>query len=294
MIREAILVTFVAVDIYKTVANGRRKRRARRAQQDYIQQRSHSTVVAVQTRSNAAASGRTKLVSFAAFSQEKLLQLLGLCTFLAAAVLTGVALYAPDLLISAFGVCACLLLVMIAHVYATLKEQSSLALAVAAAVQSPAVAAASLQSVQNLNGIWIKDKAASDSMDPAMDLMGLNGLIRKAINLVRGVEIAITDDTFEMAIISVIPWFKVREKYPLTSEERQHRRRDLRRGGARGRVRMNPDGALRLDLAWPEPHGGTGYDLFYVLDDVNTLHVDSVITVGGRTATYNVVYRRRT
>lgn len=28
MIREAILVTFVAVDIYKTVANGRRKRRA--------------------------------------------------------------------------------------------------------------------------------------------------------------------------------------------------------------------------------------------------------------------------
>lgn len=65
-------------------------------------------------------------------------------------------------------------------------------------------------------------------------------------------------------------------------------------GGARGRVSMNPDGALRLDLAWPEPHGGTGYDLFYVLDDVNTLHVDSTITVGGRTATYNVVYHRRT
>ena len=54
-----------------------------------------------------------------------------------------------------------------------------------------------------------KDKDASDSMDPAMDLMGLNGLIRKAINLVRGVEISITDDTFKMAITSVIPWFKV-------------------------------------------------------------------------------------
>lgn len=54
-----------------------------------------------------------------------------------------------------------------------------------------------------------QDKAASDSMDPAMDLMGLNGLIRKAINLVRGVEIAITDDMFEMAVISIIPWFKV-------------------------------------------------------------------------------------
>lgn len=54
-----------------------------------------------------------------------------------------------------------------------------------------------------------QDKAASDSMDPAMDLMCLNGIIRKAINLVRGVEIAITDDTFEMAITSIIPWFKV-------------------------------------------------------------------------------------
>ena len=62
---------------------------AGRAQQDYIQQRSHSTVVTTQTRSNNAASGRTKLVSFAAISQEKLFRLLGICTFWAAAVLTG-------------------------------------------------------------------------------------------------------------------------------------------------------------------------------------------------------------
>lgn len=126
MIREAILVTFVAVDIYKTVANGRRKRRASefpdweslqshlprallswpavtlvawnghsnrhagRAQQEYLQQRSQSTLLATaQTSSNTAVRGRTKLVSLAAMGQEQLFQLLGLCTFFAAAVLTG-------------------------------------------------------------------------------------------------------------------------------------------------------------------------------------------------------------
>lgn len=46
-------------------------------------------------------------------------------------------------------------------------------------------------------------------MEPAMDLMCLNGLIRKAINLVKGVDISITEDLFEMAVTSIIPWFKV-------------------------------------------------------------------------------------
>ncbi|BDA44299.1 hypothetical protein COCOBI_05-4830 [Coccomyxa sp. Obi] len=296
MIREGILVTFVAVDIYRTVADRRRKRRARRAQQQYIQQRSQihqaSQEVVAQAGITNAGPGRTKTVSF---GSEKPFLLLGLCTFLAVAIITGVALYAPDMLGSAVGVCACSLLIIIARIYAMMRYQSSLAVAVAAVAQSPAVAVASLQSVQNLNGMWIKDKAASDSMEPAMDLMRLNGLIRRAINLVKGVDITITEDVFEMAITSIIPWFKVRERYPLTGEEKQHKRRDLRRGGARGRVSVNPNGAFRIDIAWPEPHGGTGYDLFYVEDsDPNTLHVDSLITVGGRTATYNTVYRRRT
>ncbi len=58
---------------------------------------------------------------------------------------------------------------------------------------------------------------------------------------------------------------------------------------------MNPTGAFRIDIAWPEPYGGTGHDLFYVEDsDPNTLHVDSLINVGGTTTTYNTIYRRRT
>jgi len=46
-------------------------------------------------------------------------------------------------------------------------------------------------------------------MEPAMDLMQLNGLIRKAINLVTGVQIHVSKDVFEFAVTSVIPGFKV-------------------------------------------------------------------------------------
>ena len=57
--------------------------------------------------------------------------------------------------------------------------------------------------------IWLQDKSASDSMDPAMDLMQLNGLIRKAIHLVTGAQIRVTEEEFEFAVTSVIPGFKV-------------------------------------------------------------------------------------
>ena len=42
-----------------------------------------------------------------------------------------------------------------------------------------------------------------------MDLMQLNGLIRKAIHLVTGAQIRVTEDEFEFAVTSVIPGFKV-------------------------------------------------------------------------------------
>jgi hypothetical protein len=120
----------------------------------------------------------------------------------------------------------------------------------------------------------LQDRAASDSLDPAITAMRLNMLIRRAVTLVRGIEIkqvlglvhwstaargwscssgpgavgfarwlpllrsmdwcAVQDDQeFEMAVFSVVPWFKVIERYPLSGEERQFKRRDLRRGGPR-------------------------------------------------------------
>ena len=44
------------------------------------------------------------------------------------------------------------------------------------------------------------------------------------------VAVAQDEQEFDMAVYSVVPWFKVIERYPLSGEERQFKRRDLRRG----------------------------------------------------------------
>lgn len=109
----------------------------------------------------------------------------------------------------------------------------------------------------------IQDKAASSSMDAALDLTEIHGLLRKAICLLKGCEISFDNGDFVFAVTSVVPWFKVRlpwvldfavscrlfgcsimhqaylwlpvllqviERYPMTGESRSWRRRDLRKG----------------------------------------------------------------
>lgn len=61
-----------------------------------------------------------------------------------------------------------------------------------------------------LNGVWRKDREASEPMDAAMNLVRLNPLVRRAVGLVNGLELEITDTEFHMAVLCAIPWFKVR------------------------------------------------------------------------------------
>lgn len=63
-----------------------------------------------------------------------------------------------------------------------------------------------------------QDKALSDPMDAAMDLMRLNGLIRRAVGLVKGLEIKLSDDSYEFAVTSYVPGFKVKP-WPVQHEE---------------------------------------------------------------------------
>jgi hypothetical protein len=56
----------------------------------------------------------------------------------------------------------------------------------------------------------------SDAMDAAMDLVQLNGVIRRAVSLVRGVEIRHTAADIEIAVFSVLPMFKVRAARPVS------------------------------------------------------------------------------
>jgi hypothetical protein len=55
-----------------------------------------------------------------------------------------------------------------------------------------------------------QDHAASDSLEPAIQLFELSLVMRHAIELVRGVEISIEDDLLRFSLLSPVSWFKVR------------------------------------------------------------------------------------
>ncbi|PNW87780.1 hypothetical protein CHLRE_01g001950v5 [Chlamydomonas reinhardtii] len=119
-----------------------------------------------------------------------------------------------------------------------------------------------------MGGVWVKDAARSDSMDAAVAAMRLNGLVRTAIRLIRGLELdpaALAAGRFDMAIFSIIAWFKVRESYPLDGTVGYFNRRDLRRGKHAASVCVQPDGSLILSVSWGEPLAGTGTDHFVLV-----------------------------
>lgn len=144
----------------------------------------------------------------------------------------------------------------------------------------------------NLSGVWVKDKAASDSMEPTLKLMHVNRLIRTAVKLVKGIELQQTGNSFEMIVLSGILWFKIKERYPLTGEVRQFKRRDLRKGLHRGSVEKLPDGAVCITLEWDEPLGGVGTDVFYI-PAAGILYVDSTILMQGQTIKYRTIYNKQ-
>jgi hypothetical protein len=58
----------------------------------------------------------------------------------------------------------------------------------------------------------MQDRKASDSLDPAMDIMGMHGLIRHAVRIMKGIRLTLTEDEFDLVVVSVIPLLKVVEK----------------------------------------------------------------------------------
>jgi hypothetical protein len=64
--------------------------------------------------------------------------------------------------------------------------------------------------------VCLQDKDASDSMSDAITLMGLSGLMRQAIKLIKGITLTQDDTSFSMAVFSVLSWFKVSERHSLS------------------------------------------------------------------------------
>jgi hypothetical protein len=77
---------------------------------------------------------------------------------------------------------------------------------------------------------FMQDHQLSDPMEGACNIMQLNGLMRTAVKMVKGVKLTLNEEEFDVAVFSVISWFKIVERYHLSGTVSTLRRRDMRRG----------------------------------------------------------------
>jgi hypothetical protein len=155
-----------------------------------------------------------------------------------------------------------------------------------------------------LTGRWRKDGAASDSMDAACDAVALPWILRKAVGVVKVLELEDTPAHFRTrlkagGVLDIV------ETYPWDGSTVLHGRRDKRRGGHRGHVERvvapgSADGSgsglpgARIVVSWDDPHGGTCSDAFTLSPDGRTLLQATVMRMAGTGAVveYKTVYRR--
>ena len=148
---------------------------------------------------------------------------------------------------------------------------------------------------RHLNGRYIKDRDASESLDPCCDLMMITGIKRYALRFIVGSDVEFTDMEFSFAAFSVIRWFRIVERYRNGSPAR-HRRRDLRSGPMQGTATVSPgdrpgtpvvtvlnrfggfrQGTLTEVFSWPA-------------DDV--MEVDSILLNEVGQASFKQIFRR--
>jgi hypothetical protein len=177
-------------------------------------------------------------------------------------------------------------------------------------------------------GTWIKLKDKSSSMEEALDAFHMSGLPRRAAGLVRGVAVhlhpkggakagsaaatpkkkdddgddnepeeetqAIAETEFEFAVFSALPLLKVRERYTIDGPPGKARRRDLRRGQHSARaVSLEGGKAMRLEIEWPDPFGGKGFDDFRI-NESGELVISSELTMNnGERVAFVAVHRRK-
>lgn len=56
----------------------------------------------------------------------------------------------------------------------------------------------------------LQDGKLSDDVKPLLDLIKLNGLVRQAVKLLKGVEIRHNDNTLTLGVLTKFPFYKVR------------------------------------------------------------------------------------
>uniref|UniRef100_A0A7S3QUF6 Uncharacterized protein n=1 Tax=Dunaliella tertiolecta TaxID=3047 RepID=A0A7S3QUF6_DUNTE len=156
--------------------------------------------------------------------------------------------------------------------------------------------------ILGMNGVWFKapeceSKESVYESRRACDLLQLNGIVRVAVCLIKGVEFKIhggvgdENSTFEMAAFSVIHWFKVKERWPMSGKPVLSNRRDLRRGKMTGSCKIVDGSAVELNMWWGEPFAGRGRDFFRLVSH-DELHVTTTLWVANEEHTYTTIHRR--
>lgn len=145
---------------------------------------------------------------------------------------------------------------------------------------------------EGVQGRWLKDRAASDNMDGACDIVHMNFLVRNGVRLVKGMAFKCEPSLLCLQVFSEVPLLKIRERFTLVpGEMSQNLRRDMRRGGV-----LNwgfPRGThYELHYEWGAPYGGSGTDLVVPIGPLE-LHIYSLVASGGRTELFRQVFRRK-
>lgn len=142
-----------------------------------------------------------------------------------------------------------------------------------------------------LNGRYIKDRDASESMDPLCDLMVITGIKRYALRFIVGSDVEFSSGVFSFAAFSVVRWFKIKESYALDGTPRQHRRRDLRGGGMEGAAIIDDDGSVTVVNRFGGYREGTLTEVFS-WPSVDVMEVSSVLENDFGKASFLQVFRR--
>ncbi len=90
---------------------------------------------------------------------------------------------------------------------------------------------------------------------------------------------------------AVVPFFKVTERVQLGAATSMGRR-DLRDGLQRATAAAQPDGSLRVDIAWDEPNAGSICEQWRLVDGGSCLECSSTVAVRAGSVTTRTVYRR--
>ncbi len=144
-------------------------------------------------------------------------------------------------------------------------------------------------------GIFLRDISRSDmtSYERSLALLELGKLQRMtAMQLIEGIELKHGGQWLSVEFLTVVPFFKVTERYSLGSTV-SISRRDLRTGNQQAEAYVDPvDGALHLKSSWGEPNAGSVNEKLMLSADGNELeYVSTLIVPHGREVTRQMYTR---